>query len=152
MAEGTIPLKRFRTIILVVATTLLLWGGIGWAKQSIDQVRQKWIGKHINKLVEVHGYPDNTVKAPNGNNVYVFVKDIKKFYPVAIYQPQSERGIDIYEPSTGTYSYGISTQKDRMSFEQRLVKIKCAGYFEVDQRQLIVNIRFKGDSCPQDKG
>ncbi|MBU1055584.1 MAG: hypothetical protein KKC46_17440 [Proteobacteria bacterium] len=120
-----------------------------FAGQTIDEVRKKWIGVNINKLVEKHGYPDRSITAPNGNTVYIVIKNIKKFYPVPVLRQPQRKDIDIYNTKTGAYSYGTSTSDGGLTIEHQIKKTECAGYFEVNKDNIIINIKFKGDNCPQ---
>ncbi|RPJ12949.1 MAG: hypothetical protein EHM30_12340, partial [Desulfobacteraceae bacterium] len=62
--------KAFLVILFIFAATCTVSAG-----QTIDEVRSKWIGVSINKLIEKHGYPDQSFTAPNGNTVYVVIKN-----------------------------------------------------------------------------
>ncbi len=137
----------FKSILALFLTFAA--ANIAFAGQTIDEVRSKWIGVDINKVIEKHGYPDHSVKAPNGNNVYIFVKNIKKFYPVPVLRQPERNDIDMYNTKTGTYSYGTSTNNGGLTIEHQIQNKECAGYFEVNNDKIIVDIKFKGDECPQ---
>lgn len=140
-------------IFFIIAIILLLFCSLIadniFAGQTIDDVREKWIGVNINKLVEKHGYPDRSITAPNGNTVYIVIKNIKKFYPVPVLRQPQRKDIDIYNTKTGAYSYGTSTSDGGLTIEHQIKKTECAGYFEVNKDNIIINIKFKGDNCPQ---
>lgn len=123
--------------------------GVVFAGQTIDEVRSKWIGVSINKLIEKHGYPDQSFTAPNGNTVYVVIKNVKKLYPVSVFRQPERKEIDMYNTKTGTYSYGTTTSGGAWTVEQQMQKSECAGYFEVNKDKIIVEVKFKGDECPQ---
>ena len=130
---------------------LFIFAGMGvvFAGQSIDEVRSKWIGVNINKLIEKHGYPDQSFTAPNGNTVYVVIKNIKKLYPVPIFRQPERKEVDLYNTKTKAYSYGTTTTGGGWTIEQQMQKSECAGYFEVNKDKIIVEVKFKGDECPQ---
>ncbi|MDP2863637.1 MAG: hypothetical protein Q8N95_12680 [Desulfobacterales bacterium] len=136
--------KAILVILFIFAVT-----GMVSAGQTIDEVRSKWIGVSINKLIEKHGYPDQSFTAPNGNTVYVVIKNIKKLYPVPVFRQPDRKEVDMYNTKTGAYSYGTTTTGGGWTVEQQMQKSECAGYFEVNKDKVIVEVKFKGDECPQ---
>jgi hypothetical protein len=120
-----------------------------FAGQTLDDVRKKWIGVSINKLIEKHGYPDQSFTAPNGNTVYVVIKNVKKLYPVPVFRQPERKEVDVYNTKTGAYSYGTTTSGGGWTVEQQMMKSECAGYFEINKDKIIVEVKFKGDECPQ---
>jgi len=136
--------KAILVILFIFAVT-----GMVSAGQTIDDVRSKWIGVSINKLIEKHGYPDQSFTAPNGNTVYVVIKNVKKLYPVSVFRQPDRKEVDMYNTKTGAYSYGTTTTGGGWTVEQQMQKSECAGYFEVNKDKVIVEVKFKGDECPQ---
>jgi len=136
--------KAILTIIFIFTVT-----GIASAGQTIDDVRNKWIGVSINKLIEKHGYPDQSFTAPNGNTVYVVIKNVSKLYPVPVFRQPERKDIDIFNTKTGAYSYGTTTTGGGWTVEQQMQKSECAGYFEVNTNKIIVEVKFKGEECPR---
>ena len=138
----------FSKAILVILFIFAVTGTV-FAGQTIDEARSKWIGVSINKLIEKHGYPDQSFTAPNGNTVYVVIKNVKKLYPVPVFRQPDRKEVDIYNTKTGAYSYGTTTTGGGWTVEQQMQKSECAGYFEVNKDKIIVEVKFKGDECPQ---
>ena len=136
--------KAILVILFIFAVTCTVSAG-----QTIDDVRSKWIGVSINKLIEKHGYPDQSFTAPNGNTVYVVIKNIKKLYPVPVFRQPDRKEVDMYNTKTGAYSYGTTTTGGGWTVEQQMQKSECAGYFEVNKDKIIVEVKFKGEECPQ---
>lgn len=136
--------KVILVILFIFAVTSTVSAG-----QTIDEVRSKWIGVSINKLIEKHGYPDQSYTAPNGNTVYVVIKNIKKLYPVPVFKQPERKEVDMFNTKTGAYSYGTTTTGGGWTVEQQMQKSECAGYFEVNKDKVIVEVKFKGDECPQ---
>lgn len=121
----------------------------GFAVQTINEVKSKWIGVSIDKLIEKHGYPDQKFTAPNGNTVYVVIKNVSKLYPVPVFRQPERKEIDIFNTKTGAYSYGTTTTGGGWTLEQQMQKSECAGYFEVDRGNIIIEVKFKGEECPK---
>ena len=119
------------------------------AQQSLEEVREKWIGQKVETLMDKHGYPDDTITAPNGNRVLVFSKNVLSIYTVPVYTPPQSRDIELYNTRTGQYSYGQTRSNGGVSFEHQTEKSVCTGYFEVDKDGKIIAVRFKGEACPQ---
>lgn len=136
--------KAILVILFIFAVT-----GTVFAGQTIDEARSKWIGVSINKLIEKHGYPDQSFTAPNGNTVYVVIKNVRKLYPVSVFRQPDRKEVDMYNTKTGAYSYGTTTTGGGWTVEQQMQKSECAGYFEVNKDKIIVEVKFKGDECPQ---
>lgn len=89
----------------------------------------------IDKIIDIWGYPDETFKAPNNDNVYVYV-----FRPPQLFG-QSWHG-DI---SAG----GSFTMRESL-FDRMLNEMYCKFYFEFSSERKIVKIRTKGNYCKQD--
>ncbi len=118
------------------------------AAQGLSQVRDKWIGQSAGRLIAQHGYPDNVIETQEGRKVYAYVKTKRRLYSVPIYVPPTTHETDIYQPNTGTYSYGVTNSPGTWVFEYRTRETRCTGYFEIDARQTIVAVQFKGEDCP----
>ncbi|RPH52996.1 MAG: hypothetical protein EHM85_00495 [Desulfobacteraceae bacterium] len=138
----------YQTAFLIILLIFTATGSV-YAGQTIDEVRSKWIGVSINKLIEKHGYPDQSFTAPNGNTVYVVIKNVKKLYPVPVFRQPERKEVDMYNTKTGAYSYGTATTGGGWTVEQQMQKSECAGYFEVDKDKIIVEVKFKGEECPK---
>ena len=91
-------IKTFTVFFFISAVA-----GNASAGQTLDEVRNKWIGISINKLVEKHGYPDQSFIAPNGNTVYVIIKNVRKLYPVSVFRQPERKEVDMYNTKTGAY-------------------------------------------------
>jgi hypothetical protein len=145
--------KGYRAFMRSTAVRVVLFifalSGAVYAGQTFDEVRSKWIGVSIDKLIEKHGYPDQSFKAPNGNTVYVVIKNIKKLYPVPVFKQPERQDIDIFNTKTRAYSYGSTTTGGGWTVEQQMQKSECAGYFEVNSQNIIVEVKFRGDECPK---
>lgn len=135
-------------VILVILFIFAVTGTV-FAGQTIDDVRGKWIGVSINKLIDKHGYPDQSFTAPNGNTVYVVIKNVRKLYPVSVFRQPERKEIDMYNTKTGAYSYGTTASGGGWTVEQQMQKSECAGYFEVNKDKVIIEVKFKGDECPK---
>jgi hypothetical protein len=140
-------MKYIKAVFIILLLSALT--GTASAGQTIDDVRKKWVGLSINKLIEKHGYPDQSFTAPNGNTVYVIIKNIKKLYPVSVFRQPERKEVDMYNAKTGAYSYGTTTTGGGWTVEQQMMKAECAGYFEVNKDKIIIEVKFKGDECPQ---
>src|SRR3989339_671121 len=121
-------LKTILVFIFIFAAANNVFAG-----QKINDVKSKWIGVSIDKLIEKHGYPDQKFTAPNGNTVYVVIKNVSKLYPVPVFRQPERKDIDIFNTKTGSYSYGSTTTGGGWTVEQQMQKSECAGYFEVNK-------------------
>ena len=142
--------NKIKMLIGFLCLSLVIFLSLpGYAGQSKQDVREKWIGRNLDSLINVHGYPEKSFKAPNGNKVYVFLKKMKKVkYVPILHQPQ-ETEIDLYNTKTGEYSYGHVKSRGGWKYEQHISRSQCKGYFEVNSKKRIVNVNFKGGDCPK---
>lgn len=98
-----------------------------------------WKGKNINKLIEVWGFPDKTIKSPSHNKVYVYKYRNVGSYPRS-YMPGnttvvSNRGNTYVNTSNGYYMGGGR-------FDNR-----CTTWFEVNKKNIIIMTTFRGNDC-----
>jgi len=117
--------------------------------QTLDEVREKWIGKPLSTLIDAHGYPDENFRASNGHMVYVYSKRGEKLVPVSVIRQPELKEIELYETKSGAYSYGTVRQPGGIIIEQRLATKHCTGYFEINDQDTIIAVRFKGRDCPR---
>ncbi len=86
-----------------------------------------WKGKNIDEIVNSKwGYPDETLIAPNGNKLYKYI--------------DKDQSVETQQ----VYNYR------RRSWETQpyVISYECVTFFEVDNNNRIVNVRWKGDGCP----
>lgn len=131
-------------MLLLLLPLPVLAGG-----QTLDEVREKWIGKPLSTLIDAHGYPDENFRASNGHMVYVYAKRGEKLVPVPVIRQPELKEIELYETKSGAYSYGTSRQPGGIIIEQRLASKHCTGYFEINDQDTIIAVRFKGKDCPR---
>ncbi len=119
------------------------------AGQSVEDVRLKWVGAHLNLLIEKHGEPDALSEAINGNRVFEYVKTKTKYHPRPIYRQPMKTEIDEYQVETGLYSHGTATTEGGWMYKYDKEEVRCTGYFEMDADDRIVNVWFEGEGCPR---
>ncbi|MBU1713823.1 MAG: hypothetical protein KKD47_12085, partial [Proteobacteria bacterium] len=66
-----------------------------------------------------------------------------------VFRQPERKDIDIFNTKTGAYSYGSTTTGGGWTVEQQMQKTECAGYFEVNSENIIVEVKFKGEECPK---
>ncbi len=143
--------QPFGGIRVVLISLILLLGvvHVAAAGQSFEEVRLKWVGAHLDQLIEKHGAPDAKSETFNGNRVFEYVKTKTKYHPKPIYRPPAETEIDSYEVETGRYSHGTATTEGGWMYKYDPEEVRCTGFFEIDDDDAVVNVWFEGDGCPR---
>jgi len=137
-------LSRKNIIIMSISIIIL----VGWIFFLIpfppDQSQNDNL-LSIDKIIDIWGYPDEAFKAPNNNNVYVYVE--RPPIPPPQLFGQSWDG---YISPLGS----ITLHKNESLFDrilkQRLKQMYCKWYFEFSSEGKIVKISTKGNYCKQD--
>ena len=135
--------------IAVAGLGLLAAASGAAAQQTMDEVRTKWQGRPVAELFAQHGDPDSTYKTPEGNTVYIYVKVKKKFELIPVFRQRQEQEVSLYTPATGQVSAGTVTTKEGLDIQHRQKDTTCSGYFETDSAGRVLDVRFRGDDCPQ---
>lgn len=84
-----------------------------------------WLGVNIDELVAQKGYPTNSFKAPNGNDVYEY----------SVSSTSSKTVVSPGNQYFATKAYSYNTTRF------------CAIYFETNSAKIIINVSAKGNSC-----
>lgn len=121
--------------LLLAAAFLALQGCASTDKYN--EMLDTWIGADINKLVDVWGYPQNTIEAPNGNKVYVYNQS-------SSYQLPEVKTTTSNHAISGNNISGTSTS---YSTGGVAVNQQCTTYFEVDDNNKILKWTWKGNNC-----
>ena len=127
-------------IFLVTIFVLVLVGCATTAKYRAKLAT--WDGKDVNQLIDAWGYPDNTIKSPEGNEVYVYKYHSAGRYPRS-YIPgnttvNSSGGNTYVSTSPGYYTGGGTYNNN------------CTTWFELNKDNKIVRAVFRGNNCVSD--
>ena len=107
--------------------------------------RQKlnaWHGKNIQQFVNLWGYPDHTIKAPDGNRVYVY-----KERDVTSFPTYTSAGYTAVSTDSGKT---VVTQVPSITSGGGIYTFSCTTWVELIKRGIIVNTSFKGNDCVSD--
>ncbi len=97
--------------------------------EKYDAKVQTWKGKDADTLVKAWGQPDVIEKMDSGNRMYVYAR--LKHAPLA------------YDAAQRTLA-SVETSPSRSPAS---LYIKCSTLFEVNPRNTIVTVIFRGDEC-----
>ena len=112
---------------LIILTICLFLIGCVTSKQAHVQRMESWEGKNIQNLIDSPwGYPDSQMVAPNGNTVHIYSKGGQSVGTTQVYNWSKKE----WAPQSHVYNY------------------ECVTYFETDKNNKIINVRWKGASCP----
>ena len=124
-------------ITSIISTSAILLTSCATTKNYQNKL-QSWHHQNINKFVSAWGYPDQTMKAPNGNTVYIYSSNQTTHFPeyqtggYTTVQTQGDNTVITQVPSVqtggGTYNY------------------KCKTWVEFNKKDVIVNTSFRGKS------
>ena len=123
---GDLSLMRCTTVFLIA-----LFLAACATRARMEENLNAWIGRDVNMLSSEFGYPVDTLKAPNGNIVYVYER--RTTYTTA--------------PTYQTYGQG----KDSLTVETEAQTVEswCRIYFEVNEQGRIVQWYLEGNACRQ---
>lgn len=123
-----------------LAAALAAIGAVACATAAkYDAMLAGWIGRDGDALVDVWGYPDREVTAPNGNRVFVYDDASLWQTPLTVtpaYSSVVQANGRLIVRTHGGYVDGGD-----------LVYTRCSTYFEVDESMRIVRTKFKGNAC-----
>lgn len=96
------------------------------SQQQYSQQMESWKGKTIDELISSEwGYPDESLIAPNGNRLYKYI----------------DRGQSVET------QHVFNWRKNVWVPQPYVINNECITFFEVDNNNRVVNVRWKGDSC-----
>jgi hypothetical protein len=121
-----------------IITSILLLSGCATTKQYKTKLNS-WNNQNINQFVSAWGYPDSTMKMPNGNTVYIYKTNQTTHFP---------------EYKTGGYttvqtsgSNTTITQVPSVSTGGGTYNYKCTTWVEFNKNNIITRTSFRGNSC-----
>ncbi len=99
-----------------------------------------WKGRSVESLIDRWGYPNRTMKAPNGDEVYVYSSSDRVHFPTystggytTVETEQSGKTVVRQTPTIyhggGTYHY------------------ECTTWFEFNKNKIITRVLFRGNNC-----
>jgi hypothetical protein len=119
-----------RTVMLLLGLVLVLFS-CKHAPTYQEQVNS-WVGHDANSLIRQWGPPAQSMKMPNGNTLYVYVKREVETEPTMVLPIRGS----LYEATTYITVGGQTTIKT------------CQTAFEVDPSGRILYISVRGNDCP----
>jgi len=118
-------MSKITMCILIFLSFILI--GCSWQSEQVNRYPdtiKNWNGHHIDDLIYKWGYPQQSFKTPNGNNVYVYSRETIYISPIWT------------TPITNYKLYGGKTSTRY-----------CNTYFETNQNKTIVKGRYEGNAC-----
>lgn len=126
-----------KTIIALILTFALS----GCATEAKYMAKlDSWKGKNIHDFFESWGYPDNIIKAPNGNTLCIYN------FNATSHVPQTSNTTSNYNV-IGNSIYGNSTTN---SYGGYTIQHTCTTFIEINSINTIVGWQFKGNACRSD--
>lgn len=101
----------------------------GTYRQQYDDYIVQFKGLEVNEVVHCFGYPTQTMVAPNGNKVYIYLRERSTYIPAIT-----------NKIGNGYYTTGGNTAYDY-----------CKTYFEVNDNGIVVNVDREGTICYKKK-
>lgn len=122
-----------KIVILIMVFILAGCQTAGKFKKNMDT----WIGADAQSLVNQMGYPATTMKAPNGNEVYVYNNSGNLYVPpTTTYNTTGNiYGNSLYSTTNATTSGGYS------------INLSCTIYFEINDLKKVERVMWKGNNC-----
>lgn len=100
---------------------------------------ESWNGKNISDFIDAWGYPDQTIKSPDGNTVYVYkYRTIQRFpgYQVPVQTSiRTDHNRTTVVQTGGQYIPG------------NIYHLQCTTWIEFNAEHIIEKTLFKGNDC-----
>lgn len=97
----------------------------GYYRQQYDDYLSQFRGLNVSEVVRCFGYPTSTLVAPNGNKVYIYLREENTYIPAVT-----------NKIGNSYYTTGGNTAYDY-----------CKTFFEVNDAGTVVNINREGLIC-----
>jgi len=136
-------LGSFLILILIV---LLSACTITNLNDNYVQTVSSWRWAKESSLLQSWGRPTQITKLPNGNKVFIYHKERYKNYPAASVTSQVA-AVSI----PGGRNLAIVPTYNQSPPEASYLA-ECTTLFEIDPRQIIVDVRASGNNCTGDEG
>ena len=129
--------SHFTGFFLILLSAGLLSGCA--TRAQYEKVLTSWHGKNINQFIDAWGYPNRTMKAPNGNTVYIYQKRQLRHFP-------GYRTPD-YTSVTTENGKTTVTQSGGQYFPSTTYRFDCTTWVEFNRQKIIVRTLFRGNDC-----
>ena len=106
---------------------------------NYQKMLQTWHGKNINEFINVWGYPNRTMKAPNDNTVYVY--QYKRINHFPGYRTPTYTAVKTHGGQTSITQYG------GQYIPGNTYRYQCTTWVEFDKQKTIVRTLFRGNDC-----
>lgn len=123
-----------RLIILFVS--ILFISGCQ-SQANFVNVVNSWKGQPIEAMINDWGYPDSTMKAPNGNEVYIYHHSSSFAVPQT---STATTSANVY----GNTLYGTTNTSTSGGYT---VDLNCSIFVEISESKVIERITWKGNNC-----
>jgi len=107
-----------------------------------------WRWARINELTQKWGHPNQIVPLPNGNKVYVYKQEAYKNYP----PPPVTASFATVSAAHGRTVVVVPSSPVNNMPQGPAFLMTCTTLFEVDPRDIIVDVRAQGNNCSADEG
>lgn len=131
-----LPRKYYRLFVLLL---IVLLSGCA-TEANYRKMLMSWHGKNINALIDAWGYPDSTIKAPNGNKVYVYTH--RDSYTTPGYSSGGYTSV-----STNSSGQTVVLQEPLIQHPGQTYHNRCKTWFEYNKHDIIVRITYRGNAC-----
>jgi hypothetical protein len=128
---------NLRKALCLMLLPLMLLGCATEAKYQ--QQLNSWQGKKISDFISAWGYPDNTITAPDGNQVYVYNRQSIENFPT-----YTTGG---YTSVTTNGNQTVVQQVPSMQMGGNVYYLNCTTWVEFDKSGTIVRTLFRGNNC-----
>lgn len=123
---------------LLLAPIFLILSGCA-TSAKYQKMLNNWHGKNINQFIDAWGYPSRTMKAPNGNTVYIYQYRQRKHFPG--YRTPNYTSVSTKNGKT------TITQTGGQYFPGNTYRFNCTTWVEFNKKHVIVRTLFRGNDC-----
>lgn len=123
---------------LLIGLFIILLAGCA-TSQRYQEILTSWHGADMEQIINVWGYPDREMVAPNGNKVYVYAwaktAQLPAQYTPGTTSVTTRNGNTTVTSTPSTYLPGET------------IELECTTWFEVNANNIIIKSSFRGNNC-----
>ncbi len=130
--------RRYLTYFLLILLSSSLLAACA-TSAKYKQMLDNWHGKNINQFISAWGYPTRTMKAPNGNTVYIYQHRQLRHFPA--YRTPNYTSVSTKNGKT------TITQTGGQYFPGSTYRFNCTTWVEFNKKHIIIRTLFRGNDC-----
>lgn len=135
-----------RTLFIFLSLLLAACAAITNANDYYTETATSWRWGHTKQLTRIWGQPTKITALPNGNKILVYEKESYQNYPA----PAINTNV-IVLPGANGKNFVVTPTPSNPPLNSTAFFLTCSTFFEIDPRNIIVDVRMQGNNCTADE-